>query len=257
MKSIYNSLGEWRRADNTAYQIALQNKMLDIISKTFGWEKPRDRKPNGYWNNFERCLEDAKKYETVKDWTNNSISAVMNSKKNGWFYECTEHIKRKTPLTKERCIEISKNYNSIAEWHKNNPSSYDKARKNEWLDECIGHMTGKFKKPAGYWTKERCIEEANKHKTFREWTLSSKGSVNAATKNGWYDECTAHMLKTKTTGYWNVKENCIEEALKYKNKLEWFKNSSGSVMGAKRNGWYAECTAHMPDRLKLKKYKNK
>ncbi len=46
---------------------------------------------------------------------------------------------------------------------------------------------------AGYWTKERCLEEALKHKSRTEFSKNSKGAYGAAFKNGWLNECYAHM----------------------------------------------------------------
>lgn len=47
-------------------------------------------------------------------------------------------------------------------------------------------------------------------------------------------------LNNKPYGYWNIKENCFEEAKKYKNKFELDRKSSGCYQGAVRNGWLDE-----------------
>lgn len=44
----------------------------------------------------------------------------------------------------------------------------------------------------------------------------------------------------KEFGYWNIKENCIEEAKKYRNKYELQKKCFGAYNGAFRNGWLDE-----------------
>lgn len=48
------------------------------------------------------------------------------------------------------------------------------------------------------------------------------------------------QLNSKPYGYWNIKENCFEEAKKYKNKFELDRKSSGCYQGAVRNGWLDE-----------------
>ena len=49
----------------------------------------------------------------------------------------------------------------------------------------------------------------------------------------------------KPNGYWNIKEHCIEEAKKYKRRIEYQKGSHGSYKKARLNGWLDECCEHM------------
>ena len=59
--------------------------------------------------------------------------------------------------------------------------------------------SGSTKKPNGFWKdKVQCVEESRKHKTIREWQLSSPGSLCAAYKYDWMNECTSHMESNKT-----------------------------------------------------------
>jgi hypothetical protein len=44
------------------------------------------------------------------------------------------------------------------------------------------------------------------------------------------------------------KAKCIESAAKYDNKTAWSKGESGAAQFARDNGFYDECTAHMPTR---------
>lgn len=75
------------------------------------------------------------------------------------------------------------------------------------------------KKPAGYWTKERCHEEALKYKSRYEFEKNSGSACKAARKNKWMNEICSHMLyKIKPNNYW-TKEKCYEEYLKYGKKL--------------------------------------
>ena len=57
---------------------------------------------------------------------------------------------------------------------------------NGWLDELCPHM--KTKKPNGYWTKERCAEEALKYETKSEFQKNSGGAYRAALKHNWLRE---------------------------------------------------------------------
>ena len=49
------------------------------------------------------------------------------------------------------------------------------------------------RKLAGYWTLERCKEDALKYNSRSEWWKKSKSSYNKSSKEGWLDECCSHM----------------------------------------------------------------
>jgi hypothetical protein len=68
------------------------------------------------------------------------------------------------------------------------------------------------------------------------------GAYSAIKKNGWLDEITSHFEFKRN--YW-TKEKCQEEALKYKRKVDFRRNSSSAVAFADRNGFYIEITSHM------------
>ena len=48
-------------------------------------------------------------------------------------------------------------------------------------------------KPDGYWTIEKCIEDASKYKTKGEWRNENGISYSTAYKNGWMNQCCKHM----------------------------------------------------------------
>jgi hypothetical protein len=87
--------------------------------------------------------------------------------------------------TKELCIEDAKKYKTRTEWCMKSHCTYESARKNGYLDECCTHMPKKERKPRGYWTKERCIEDAKQYKTKKEWQIKSLSAYATASKNGW------------------------------------------------------------------------
>ena len=67
-------------------------------------------------------------------------------------------------------------------------------------------------KPHGYWTKERCQEEALRYNTKSEFIRESVGAYTSSLKKGWLEEVCAHMIKLhKPDGYW-TKDICSEEA---------------------------------------------
>lgn len=58
------------------------------------------------------------------------------------------------------------------------------------------------------------------------------------------------MKERKPNGWWNIKENVLEEAKKYTRKLDFIKQSIGAHESAVRNGWLEECVEHMTFRIR-------
>jgi predicted GIY-YIG superfamily endonuclease len=151
--------------------------------------------------------------------------------------------------TKERCREEALKYKTRGEFDKNTNSSYQIALRNGWLDEICSHMIQK-RKPVGYWTKERCQEEALKYKTRNEFQ-NNNNAYQGARKNGCLDEICSHMIwEQKPAGYW-TKERCREEALKYKTRNEFRKNSAAYQIALKNN-WSDDISSHMGKPIYIK-----
>jgi hypothetical protein len=104
------------------------------------------------------------------------------------------------------------------------------------------------------WTLEACLSSAKKFSSRIEWSKQDSPAYQAARKNGWYAECTAHMpLTKKPNGYWDLAK-CLIESSKYKSIKDWVRHSSVSYGVAQKNPkWFQACTAHM-DRLWEKKW---
>ncbi len=117
------------------------------------------RKPRGYWNDKERCREDAKGYDTKNAWRKVSSGAYTVALKNGWLDEVCAHMSRGCKpagyWTKERCHEEALKYQFKVDFSKGCTSAYSIAHRNGWLDEICGHMVIHCK-PVGYWTKKNC-----------------------------------------------------------------------------------------------------
>lgn len=241
----YKFRNEWCVNSGSSYSKARKKGWFDECIK----HMELVNKPNGYWTK-EKCLNEAKKYKTKVDWKKNNTASYMAAHKKGWYHEIIKicgivDIRKSTGYwTKEKCLNEAKKYKTLGEWYRNSTSSYNKANKNNWHKECAAHMI-RVKKPSGYWTKEKCIEEARKYKTKADWERGSGASHVAARTNGWYDECVKHMISTKKpNGYW-TKERCIEDAKKYKTRVDWGKNSGSAINTARRKGWMDECAQHM------------
>lgn len=103
-------------------------------------------------------------------------------------------------------------------------------------------------KPKGYWTTERCSNEALKYETRSAFNKDSRGAYMSAQRNGWLDEICKHMdLLVKPAGYW-TKERCLKEALNYTTRSAFQNGSPSAYQTALKNGLLDDVCPHMPKR---------
>jgi hypothetical protein len=143
-----------------------------------------------------------------------------------------------------KCKNDAANHTSRIEWKRNNPSAYATACQNGWLEECCSHMS-RLISPRGFWTKNRCKEEALKFSSRVDWQKNSSSSYVISWNNGWLEECCGHMkLLQLPNGYWDITK-CKEEALKFDTRSKWENGSASSYTLSCQNGWLEECCGHM------------
>jgi superfamily II DNA or RNA helicase len=144
---------------------------------------------------LQLCKEEGLKYNSRKAFQDGSQSAYAAARNNDWLEECCQHMtdghKFLGDLTKEECLETCKKARIIREI----PSKILKTiKENGWYGECTAHMN--LRRLPGYWTLERCIEQAKKFRTTVEWQ-QSKGdgasSYKAAMNSGWLGECKQYL----------------------------------------------------------------
>ena len=101
----------------------------------------------------------------------------------------------------------------------------------------------------GYWNDlNNCIEECKKHNSLSRLKKDCHGCYISIKRNHWENEVKfrgkesrkPRIENQKPMGYWNVKENCFEEAKKYNTAYDLQRDNYGCYMGLKRNGWVYE-----------------
>ena len=136
-------------------------------------------------------------------------------------------------------------YKSLAEWRKADSIAYQKAWSKGLVDrlcECYGWIK---KTPNGYWTLNKCKQEAFKYKTRTEWRINSGSSYKRALENNWLNECCKHMTQDyKIKGY-RTFDKCKEVALKFNSKIEFMNTSPAFYKACYINGWLDELCKHM------------
>lgn len=106
-------------------------------------------------------------------------------------------------------------------------------------------MRKKKRKPNGYWTKERCHEEALKYNLRSDFGAKSRVAYTISHKKGWIDDICSHMISlSKPKGYW-TKERCQEIALKCNIRKELASYEKGAYKAAMKNGWLDDIFKHL------------
>jgi hypothetical protein len=179
----YNTRTEFHKGSASVYVAVRKNGWLDEIC---GHMKIT-RKPKGYWT-YEKCKSVAMECKTRSELQKNHNTIYQISKRNGWLDEICKHMDcGMIYWTYERCKKEALKYNTRSEFRKGSSGSYQKSSREKWLDEICGHMKI-TRKPAGYWTKERCKEEAKKYNTRNEFRKGSSGAYQKSIDKGWLDE---------------------------------------------------------------------
>ena len=146
--------------------------------------------------------------------------------------------------TKDKCQEEALKYNNRMDFRVHSASAYQKSIQNKWLNDICSHMT-LYYKPNGYWTKERCQEEALKYISKKEFNKKSRMVYKTSMENKWLGDICSHMVQIhKPKNYW-TKENCKNVALLCKTKSEFQHIYGGAYRKSRTKGWLGEITMHM------------
>jgi len=138
--------------------------------------------------------------------------------------------------TYDKCQIEALKYKNKTDYKNGSSGSYSSAYINKWIDNVCQHMVTKHK-PKNYWNYNKCQIEALKYKTKTEFLKKSNGAYEASRKHKWLNDICSHMVELrKPNGYWTY-EKCKEEALKYKNKRIFSKNSSRAYNISLSNNW--------------------
>jgi predicted GIY-YIG superfamily endonuclease len=170
-----------RKYKNNGFNILNKAKTGGIGGSNIKWTK-------------ERCMEEALKYNTYKEFSKYCNGAYNKCLKEKWFDELCEHLIKGNSWTYENCKNAALKYVNRSDYQKYERGAYSSALRNKWLDEICSHMT-QYRLPNGYWTKERCHEEALKYNDKKTYSTNSNSSYLIACRNGWIKEICSHMTK--------------------------------------------------------------
>lgn len=241
----YDSIDDFRRG---SYQAYLTARSKGWVSE-YVWLTPaKIIKLADEWD-YDSCLAEAKKHMTKKAFVQDCPRAYEWARRNGWLqhYSWLRNAKRESKWNYETCIEEARKYKTLKDFCNNSSSAYSMARKHGWLLQFS--WLKRKQKPKGYWTKERCYEEAKKYKSRKEFEANVPTAYMKSLRYKWIDEynwftptsklLSAHQRK------WNY-ETCKEESKKYSSRGEFSEMCSSAWAVAKKKGWLDEYTWLVP-----------
>ena len=224
----YSTKEEFHRGNGGAYAAAKEHKWL------IEWFGEYDAKPNGYWNNYDRCKEAAEQCRTRSEFQEKFSRAYWISIQNGWIndFEFEEIRKPKGYWNYDTCKEEAMKYKSKKAFAKGCGSAYNLANKNKWIDDWFVNI----QKPKGYWNYDTCKEEAMKYETRSQFQQGSSMAYKVSVENKWIDSFTwFKILKQKLTF-----QECLEESKKYDTRGKFQKFSKNAYQASWKNGWLDE-----------------
>ena len=246
----YNSKSEWMKNSNSSYNSAKKNgwftkatSHMDRPDMTRKWTK-------------QTVIKNAKKFKTIKEWTNSFSGAYDAAFNKGWLKEATAHMIRPAwkglrIWTKEKILDDAKKFKHRVRWSEKSGGAYAAAQRMGILKLATKHMIRPSTKGVNLgrrspakWTDELLKNSASKYETVKEWRTKEESAYATASARGLLKELTKRMIKIGEKGYW-TKEKVKQSALKYKTKVEWITNEPAAYRACLKNSWIDELTNHM------------
>jgi len=228
----YKTRGDFQKGSPSAYNVAFRKKWI----KDYEWLVSRIKYPRGYWGDYDRCYQEAKKYKSRSEFQIGNRSAYDSARKHGWLddYVWFKEKAKNKYWNRETCYEEAKKYKSATEFAKHAIRAYELSRINGWINDFTW-----FERPFR-WTRELCEKEARKFNKRSHFKANCPGAYSKAKINGWLDNYTWFDEKPRMN-YWN-QETCYEEAKKYQSITKFQKGSVGAYQKALKNGWISDYT---------------
>lgn len=163
----------------------------------------------------------------------------------GWEYR---EYKNTSDWTYEHLVEVVKN-SGAKNWtdlrQKNMPAHYA-ARKFGWRESLCADMGwhSRSRRPNGYWTFERCLEDAKRYPNRKAWEAAKTGGHGAASAAKLLSRISKAMgwRTKKPIGYWSVGV-CVEHLRKegFSSFTEWQKTKKHGYASLSREDKEAVC----------------
>lgn len=202
--------------------------------------KPK-KKPNGYWNNYDRCFEESKKYKTRKDFKLGSSAAHKYSTINGWIYDFIPTTRRRyDTITIEDCINQALLCKNMTDFMDKNFGMYLTMCSNKWNDMVNDATNIRKTNQKNFLTKEECNAKSKLCDTKLEFKKKYPKEYYLSHKNKWLDMFGFEINERYECYYWDDYERCKDAASLF-SKITPFRKKFPSAYNYSRiNGWLCE-----------------
>ena len=173
---------------------------------------------------------------------------VQEYKENGW-----KVLNRAKPgglggmiriWTMEKLIETASKYTLRSEFRRKERKAWGVMWKLNIVDDiCKNLINDDIVK----YNEEMVIDEVKKYTNLNDFRKNSKPAYTWIIKNKRLDL----ISNLQRHDRWMIKENVINEALKYKTRVEFGKGSSGAYVSAHKYGWIDEVCSHMTGKVRV------
>ena len=243
----YTTRNEFFKYSNPAYQKSLKEGWINEMT----WLSNAHSYPRGFWAKKENVLEEARKYNSKKEFEENNISAFLAAHRYGFIKEMTWLVKQeqhpKNYWDNDRIKKEASKYKSKTEFANKNRAAYNAAKRLNIIDNFFPNKAKKAEKvikdtpnnklPKGYWkNRDNMMSEARKYKTKEEFQKGNLTAFLAAYRYGYIDEM-VWLIRQKQhkKGYWTYK-HIEEEALKYDTKTDFYNGNQTAYRAALKMG---------------------
>ena len=137
----------------------------------------------------ENCYNEAKKYNSRTEFSNNCQSAYAKALRSGWINDYTwfSTLGNKK-WTYETCYNEALKYNTRWDFGRGNHPAYQVASQNKWLDDYYWFVKPAPKVAPRKWSYDACKTAAKNCSSRSEFVRLYKGAYEVSRKNGWLDE---------------------------------------------------------------------
>lgn len=231
----YKYLMDFEREHHREYNTLLKYGCLDECT----WLK-RTQVKSGTWNDYETCRKEALKYKSRGEFASSNSVAYQAAVRNNWLDKwdwLSARVVADTYWNYDRCKAEALKYTSIKEFEKNARQACKYARKNGWLAEWTWFE--RKRKTPGYWTYNRCKEEAAKYTSRNDFKNGSNGAYHVALDKNWIEKWKWLTPVSRPASYWTY-DTCKKEAKKYKSRREFKYGCRAAYTISVQNKWIYE-----------------
>ena len=143
----------------------------------------------------QSALAEARRYKHLSDFNRGSPGAYAFLVRQNLLGNLSGHFRKKRRKSKwaiSDILAVAKEFETRTEFARGGSAAYKAAQKMGVLERACKHMR-RFSAPAGFWTRERILKRALRHKTRTSFIKNEPGPSRCAVKLGILDEAYAHM----------------------------------------------------------------